>query len=115
MKKLSFLLAVIMICCIPVSAFAAGDDRILTNRVTFSITDGVASYYINIFSDSRDTSVNVRLWDGNNCIDSWSDNQKDTFIINRSIPVKKGRTYTLTVDVTVDGAVKPQIKRSAKS
>lgn len=115
MKKISFFLAIVMILCIPVTAFADDDDRILTDRVTFTISNGTANCYVNILSDSRNTSVSVRLLDGSRCINSWSESNKDTFIINKSVPVRKGRTYTLIVDVTVDGVAKAPIQRIAKS
>lgn len=117
MKKVSFILAVVMLLCIPVSAFAAdGDaDRILTNNITFSISNGVANAYVEVLDASHDISVGARILDGKKCIKSWSDRNNGAVIINESVPVKKGRTYTLIVDVFVDGVAKVHEQRIAKS
>lgn len=115
MKKMSLFLVAIIIFCIPVSAYTAEDERILTNRVTFSIDNGTANCHVNVLSDSSDTAVTVQLWDGSRCLYSWSESDKSTIIINKSVPVRKGRTYTLTVDITVDGVAKDQVRRTAKS
>lgn len=115
MKKISLFLAIVMILCIPVTAFAADDDKILTDRVTFTISNGTANCYINILSDTRNTTVSVQLLQEGRCINSWSESNKDTFIMNKSVPVQKGKTYTLIVDVTVQGVAKAHIERIAKS
>lgn len=107
-----------MLLCIPVSAFAAADgddDRILTKDIAFSISDGVANAYVEVLDPSYDISVGVRLLDGKRCIHSWSGRKTGAVIINKSVSVKKGRTYTLVVDVFVDGASKVHEQRIATS
>ena len=115
MKKIAIFLATIIILCIPTTVFASADERILTNQVYFTIDGTTAQCYVYVTSDSPDTLVEVNLLDGSKCIGSWSAHHKGPITIDKSVTVRRGRTYTMTVDITVDDVAKPQIRREKRS
>lgn len=112
MKKIAVILAVVFAMCITTTAFASEPERILTNKVTFTIEGTTARCYVLVVSDSPDTKVDVKLWDGKTCLRTWSERKKGSITINENVSVKKGKTYTMTVDITVNGVAKPQIVRT---
>lgn len=110
MKKLSLLLAIIMILSIPMTAHGA-TPRILSIMPELSFDGTTANISVAVVGDTMDDEIDVtvKLWYGSSCIQTWTDSDKGYVFIDGTAIVTKGRTYKLTVDVTYNGVTKPQV------
>lgn len=116
MKKITALLVVVLLLCIPTTVFAAEEATtyLFVNRGSLSIENTTATCTAFVQADSSDTHVVMKLWHGNSCIGTWIDSNKSLILLNETVSVRKGETYTLTIDTTIDGKALPRFSQTKK-
>ncbi len=57
-------------------------------------------------------SAVTKLWQGNSCIETWEDTAYGILNVTYSTDVKGGKSYTVTVDYTINGIVQKQLSDS---
>lgn len=115
MKKISFVLALILILSVPTTAYAAIPDDIspFVFRVYPQITfDGeTATCTATVFGDKSNDSISITLtlWQEDNCIATWKSSGTGYMQFTRTKDVTKGLQYKLSADVTINGVAKPTV------
>lgn len=104
MKRLScLLLAVLMILYFSVSVYA--DARLARSipRLTISGTTAYCSGEYRSSDSNASVALTLTLKQGTTVIDTWDATGKGSASISETKRVATGKTYTLTLAVTVDG------------
>lgn len=112
MKMRSLFLAVVLVvmCAMPANAVSS---RAIGGGVTLDFDGTTAVCYATITANNRDTiSATMSLWDGNDCVATWRGTATGYLVFDKTADVSKGESYTLTVDVTINGKVQPQMSTS---
>lgn len=85
----------------PVCAAERSASRVYPS-LTFSGTTANCSVTVIADSAEETISITVKLWDGSTCIKTWNDTGTGTLVFKGTATVEKGKTYDMTVDVTID-------------
>lgn len=108
MRKLSFLLALILVLSVPIQVFAAESrDFWVGPNLTFSGTTAncSVSFYGNNVSEY--IVVTLKLFQGNNLVKQWSKAGSGGVSLSGTCTVTKGVTYRLTAEVMINGTYVP--------
>ena len=104
MKKriLPFILLVAMLLSTP--AFAAS-PRIITIRPAISFSGTTANCRVTVSGNHGTDQIEavVILWDGSKVVEDWYPTGTGSLLFSNTTTVTKGKTYELTVDVTING------------
>lgn len=103
MKRI-FVLVVILMLLISLPVYAM-TPRAVSINPTLSFSGTVANCKVQIFGNSStdDIDATIKLWQGNSCIETWTESSIGYLIFEDTTSVIKGKTYKLTVDATVNG------------
>ena len=95
---------------IPAQALAHNINTI----VGLSFKDDSANCEVFISANSKDDAISAvtKLWQGSSCIGTWKDTAKGILDVTHNANVKNGKSYTLTVDFTVNGITQPTVSTS---
>ena len=109
MKRLAFILAVTLIVSIPISALAA--PRAMVTNPELTITGTTATCKTTVVGDrtSDFIQVTMKLMYGSSCVASWNGSGNGYVYMSKTATVTAGRTYTLVVEVTVNGVAKDPV------
>lgn len=113
MKKLALLLTIVLIFGLSVTAYAASPKLInVMPEMTFSGT--TANCVVAVTGDyaTDDIDVVIKLWRGSTCLRTWYASGEGYVFWDDTATVSKGKTYTLTVDVTINNTSKPRVSIS---
>ena len=85
-------------------AFAAS-PRIITIRPAISFNGTTANCRVTVSGNHGTDRIEavVILWDGNEIVEDWYPTGKGSLLFSDTTTVTKGKTYELTVDVTING------------
>ena len=85
-------------------AFAAS-PRIITIRPAISFNGTTANCRVTVSGNHGTARIEavVILWDGNEIVVDWYPTGKEALLFSDTTTVTKGKTYELTVDVTING------------
>ena len=72
-------------------------------RILFSGTKATCTVIVRGEKINDSISVTAKLWQGSTCLNTWRESGTQLVTLSRSTTVEKGKTYTLTADVTVNG------------
>ena len=113
MKKLALLLAVIIILAFPLTAHAA-EERMLSiyPSLSFDGTTAECSVVVTGNYATDDLDVVIKLWRGSTCIRTWYASGDGYVFWEGTATAAKGKTYTLTADVTINNVTKPRVSIS---
>ena len=102
MKKrlVALLLVLVLAVAMRVPSYAAMTAASISPSLSFSGT--TANCRVNIMDAGKEIYATMSLWDGDVLIDSCSGNGTTLVSITGSCNVASGRTYTLTVEGTLD-------------
>ena len=110
MKKVAFLLALIMMLSAPLPARAATPrDLGIFPRITFHGSTATCTARILADSDSDPIQATIKLWRVNTCIETWQTSGYGTVFFTETANVTKGYTYSITVDAIINGVEKPRV------
>lgn len=101
-RILPFVLLFVMLLSTPV--FAAS-PRIMTIRPAISFNGTTANCRVTVSGNHGTDQIEavVILWDGNDIVDDWYPTGTGSLLFSDTTTVTKGKTYELTVDVTING------------
>lgn len=104
MKRQVIGLAAVLVFMFSITANAV-QMRNTAPLLSLSFDGTTAKCYAYITDDKgKEMDVTLELWQGNELIDSWSASGTGTVTIKGSCRVVKGKTYTLIVTGTANGA-----------
>ena len=110
MKKVAFLLALIMMLSAPMPARAATPrTRNIFPGITFCGSTATCTVDIVADSDSDPIQATIKLWRVNTCIETWQTSGYGTVFFTETANVTKGYTYSITVDAIINGVEKPRV------
>ena len=110
MKKIAMLLAIILLVATPLSAQATTlRSQPVYPNLSFTGSTANCSVTVLAASTTDEIELSIALWYGRYWVERW-----DVFgngIVNweDSVTVTRGNTYTLTVDVTINGEYLDQV------
>jgi len=114
MKKRIVLLVLALSIILAIPAYAAATrNAINIPGLSFTGSTAVCTSMI-IGPINADIEAEISLWDGNKCIESWSEDAVYRLNFRDTVSVTRGRTYTLKVDATIDGVKQDTVSTSAK-
>ena len=104
MKKLAFLMALILIVSIPVSANAV-EVRAINIYPSISFQDDVAYCSIAFYGDSQSDQITakIKLYEDGVFKAAWPVSGYGSFTFSRQAYATRGCTYTLVVEATFNG------------
>lgn len=99
-----------LILTIPAQAATRG----IYGTAGLSFKDDSANCSVLIIGDNEDDAISAvtKLWQGSSCIKTWEDTAKGVLDVSHEATATKGRSYTLTVDFTVNGNSHPTVSAS---
>ena len=109
MKKAStWVLVLLVIASVSVQANAEGLAAEESTRAstigTSLIYDGTTAYCeVTVIAPNKSIRVSISLREGNTLIASWYESGTSSLSISKSTTVVSGHTYTMYVNVTIDG------------
>lgn len=103
MKKVVFTALFLFLIAIPVSAQAAQRSTASIPNIAFSGTTATCTVSVNGDSANDSISLTAKLYQGNECIATWTDSGNGKLRFSRTKTVQSGKTYKLTADVTING------------
>lgn len=105
MKKL--ILSITLVAMLSLSANAISPYHMYAPSLVFNGT--TAECYVSVITDSSDDQVSVvlKLLQGNSCIETWESNFSGTSVVGGEKTVKRGLSYTLSADITINGETRP--------
>lgn len=103
MKKRIFPIVLLLALLLSTQAFAAS-PRIITIRPAISFSGTTANCRVTVSGNHGTDQIKatVILWDGNKVIESWYPTGTGSLLFSDTATVTKGKTYKLSVDVTID-------------
>lgn len=107
--------AVIMISMIVSTASAAVSPSAISGRPSLRIS-GTTAYCTGKYSSGNkndEIAITITLKQGERVIDSWSASGKGTVVISETCSVTAKKTYTLVLEATVNGKIKPGVTVTA--
>ena len=107
-KKFLIPLALLIIAMLVVPAYAALHTLAIHPSISFDGTTAECSVSIAADKPTDSIKATLTLWDGSKRVDSWIASGTGYLLFSDSTQVKKGKDYTLTVDVTIAGTSKPR-------
>lgn len=108
MRKIAFILAILLVLTIPTYADADISKAIrIVPGLSFSGTTATCTVKVEADSSSHPVSATVKLWQGNDCIATWNPSGTGSLNFSGTKTVTSGLQYTLTVDATVNGSTIP--------
>ena len=112
MKKTTFIVALIFMLVLTVQAQAA--KRNINTMVGLSFSGSTANCDILIIADNSDDEISAttKLWQGKSCIAKWDDSADGVLDTSYDATVSRGKSYTLTVDFTINEKAYPTVTSS---
>ena len=109
MKKQCLILSLLLVLVLVIPA-QAQTPRINTDKATLTFSGTTAYCRVRISAKlNEDISATIKLWDGSQYIETWQENATSSLNFSESVPVQRGRSYTLTVDYSVAGKPMPSL------
>lgn len=108
MKKLAFLMALLLIVSIPVSANAV-EVRAIHIIPSITFQDDVAYCSIEFYGDSQSDQITakIKLYEDGVFKAGWPVSGYGSFTFSRQAYATRGCTYTLVVEATINGVERP--------
>lgn len=113
MKAKIFLISAVTALLLATPAYA-NLTRMIAITPTLSFTDTTANCVVSIYDGSNDAEITavISLKNGNNCIESWEESAVGYFYFSDTVSVTRGKSYTLSVDATINGKTYPTASTS---
>jgi hypothetical protein len=110
MKKRVCSLAVMLVLLISVTAQAV-EPRVISPVPVISFNGTTAYCSVDCVSnnDNDRVTATMTLYQGSNIVEEWNGTDYGEVFLSGSCPVKRGKTYTLTVDYAINGIAKPSV------
>lgn len=103
MKRIALFLAIVLIVSAPLTASATVRSISATPQLSFSGTTATCKATVVGNSTSDKIEVTMKLMYGSSCVASWNGSGNGYVYMSKTATVTAGRTYTLVLEVTVNG------------
>lgn len=114
MKKRIFPILLIFLMAFSSTAYAASTRAAaVVPRISFDGTTASCTVFIAADSPTDDIEAIIKLWQGSKCIETWEKSSVGDLAFSAKATVSKGKTYQLTVDVTLAGKAQPRFSVEA--
>ena len=115
MRKIALLLALVILVSTPLSAQAV-TPRTLSIRPGISYEGNIATCTARIVGNSTSEylKATIKFWHGNTCIKTWQETGYGYIFFSGTAAATKGNSYTLTVDLTVNGVAQDTVSFSKR-
>ena len=80
----------------------------VTPNISFHGTTANCSVFIVADKPTDDIDAVIKLWQGGQCIKTWEKSSTSYLVFSGEVAVTKGKTYELTVDVSISGKELPR-------
>lgn len=112
-KIIAAILVLLLLVAIPINAYAATPRTLaVIPRLLFSGTTATCAVTVTGYTSTDEIEIVVKLWNGSRCLKTWTASNTGYVFFSEEYTVTKGKTYTLTTDVTVNGTTEPRISIS---
>ena len=110
MKKRILPILVVFLMIFSSTAYAAS-PRVapIVPGISFSGTTATCTVYIYAEQKTDDIDAVIKLWQGSQCIKTWEESSVGDLAFSGTATVSRGKTYQLTVDVTLAGNTQPRV------
>lgn len=110
MKKRILPILVVFLMIFSSTAYAAS-PRVapIVPGISFSGTTATCTVYIYAEQMTDDIDAVIKLWQGSQCIKTWEESSVGDLAFSGTATVSRGKTYQLTVDVTLAGNTQPRV------
>lgn len=104
-----FSLATVLLLVLSITAQAA-TPRVISAVPQLTFSGTTANCTVNVRSGNTSDSIKVTmtLWNRSTEIASWDGSGTGNVFLSKTATAVKGRSYKLTVDMTINGAAQPQ-------
>lgn len=109
MKKIAFILALVLIFTVPVATYAATRELDIFPDLVFNGTTATCEVTVLGDKTTDEIEVTMKLWRGSTCLNTWFDDGYGYVFMSKPATVIKGQTYRLTIDVVINGVSKPRV------
>ena len=107
MRKLSLLLAVVLVISMPLTAFAAVRNIDIEPELSFNGTTANCNLVVLGNNASEHIEVTMKLMNGYYCVASWQAEGYGYLQMQKTALVTKGCTYTLVIEITINDVFQP--------
>lgn len=109
MKKRIFPILLIFLMVFSSTAYAASTRAAaVVPRISFDGTTASCTVFIAADRATDDIDAVIKLWQGSRCIKTWEKSSVGDLAFSGEASVTRGKTYELTVDVTLEGKELPR-------
>ena len=109
LKKRIFPILFVLIMLFSSTAHAASTRAAtVVPDISFSGTTSTCTTFIAADRTTDDIEAVIRLWQGSKCIETWNRSSVGILSFSGTATVTRGKTYRLTVDVTIAGKDLPR-------
>lgn len=112
MKKIAFLLAIVLVISTPLTVSAATYALSIRPQLSFSGTTANCGVTVVGNTMSEHIEVEMKLMHGSTCVATWFADSYGYVVMKETTGVTKGQTYELVVAVTVNGVSKTPVTHS---
>lgn len=115
MKKRMIGLTLVVVMLLSITAQAATQALTVTPVLLFDGRTATCAVEVSADKATDKIEVTAALWRGSTCLETWTQTAYEYLYLEETKDVSiRGVTYTLKVDVTLNGVAKPQIEISEK-
>lgn len=90
------------------TAHAATRVAAVVPRISFNGTTASCTVFVAADRPTDDIEAVIKLWQGSKCIETWEASSVGDLAFSGTATVSRGKTYQLTVDVTLEGKAQPR-------
>ena len=94
------------------SSTAHAATRAVVPRISFNGTTASCTVFVAADRPTDDIEAVIKLWQGSKCIETWEASSVGDLAFSGTATVSRGKTYQLTVDVTLEGTAKIFCRRN---
>jgi len=113
-RSLALILVIVLATTITAQAAQARLNHVIP-MLSFSGTTANCEADVTANRTSDEIDVTMTLWQGNTPLKSWVTSGTGSVFLSKTYSVEKGKTYTLTVDATINGTAQARQSVSKKS
>ena len=108
MKKHFFPIMCAFLVLLSSTAHAATRAAAVVPRISFNGTTASCTVFVAADRPTDDIEAVIKLWQGSKCIETWETSSVGDLAFSGTATVSRGKTYQLTVDVTLEGKAQPR-------
>lgn len=110
LKKRIFPILFVFLIVFSSTAYAAS-SRVapVVPGISFNGTTATCTVFVYAEQMTDDIDAVIKLWQGSQCIKTWEESSVGDLAFSSTATVSRGKTYQLTVDVTLAGNTQPRV------